>query len=145
MLTQRARYGLKALLYLASLGEAAEAPIATIAEAIDAPRKFLEAILNELRTRGVVASRRGATGGYRLAHPASDTSFADVIRALDGPLALAPCASRTAYRACDDCEDVETCQIRPVLLAARDALADVLEGSMLTPPKKAKRTLPKRK
>lgn len=131
MLTQRARYGLKAALYLAGQEAGAAAPVAAIADAIGAPRKFLEAILNELRGRGLLESRRGAAGGYRLARPTREISYADVIRALDGPLALAPCASRTAYRPCADCEDVETCALRATLLAARDAVSDVLERTKL--------------
>jgi hypothetical protein len=55
-------------------------------------------------------------------------SFADVIRALDGPLALAPCASKTAYRPCEACPDVATCPVHPALVAAREAVAAVLEG-----------------
>lgn len=139
MLTQRAKYGLKALLHLASLGPGESVSASAISDAIGAPRKFLEAILADLRARNIVESRRGAAGGYRLVHDVSALSFADIIRALDGPLALAPCASRTAYRACADCEDVETCQIRPVLLAARDAVAEVLERSHFAPPKSPKR------
>lgn len=141
MLTQRARYGLKAALHLAALQ--GEAPIASIAEAIGAPRKFLEAILNDLKGRGLLDSRRGAGGGYRLAQPAEAISFADIIRALDGPLALAPCASRTAYRPCADCEDVETCEIRPALLAARDAISDVLESTTLADPGRAAQMIAK--
>ncbi|HVK81072.1 MAG TPA: Rrf2 family transcriptional regulator [Verrucomicrobiae bacterium] len=131
MLTKRTRYGLKALLYLASLGEGAEVSIGEIAEETGSPKKFLEAILKDLKGHRLVESRRGVQGGYRLAKAATAITYADIIRALDGPLALAPCASRTAYRPCDDCEDVKTCKIRPVLLQARDAVAEVLEHSSL--------------
>lgn len=141
MLTKRTRYGLKALLYLASLGEQGEASISQIAEETAAPRKFLEAILKDLKAHRLVDSRRGAQGGYRLLSPAADISYADIIRALEGPLALAPCASRTAYRPCEDCEDVKTCQIRPVLIAARDAVAAILEESTLG--KRSKRRAPR--
>jgi len=54
-----------------------------------------------------------------------------VIRVIDGPLALAPCASQIAFRKCDDCEDLETCSLRPALLRARDATAAILEGYTL--------------
>lgn len=133
MLSQKARYALRALGYLAAEGEART--VQDIADGARVPKKFLELILLDLKTRGIVASRRGRTGGYALARPAGAISYAEVIRAIDGPLALAPCASRTAYRACEDCEDVETCEIRAVLLAARDATAKILETRKISRPR----------
>jgi Rrf2 family protein len=127
MLSQKTKYGLRALVYLAALTGRESAPIPEIAEGARAPRKFLEAILVELKQAGFVESRRGRFGGYALARAPGQIVFADVIRALEGPLALAPCASRTAYRPCRDCLDVETCPIRAALLASRDAVASVLE------------------
>ncbi len=127
MLSQRARYALRALVFLAARPAGGSAPIAEIAEGAAAPRKFLEAILLELKRRGVLVSARGRFGGYALARPASEISFADVIRALDGPLALAPCASVTAYRPCETCPDVETCPVRAALVTAREAVASSLE------------------
>jgi Rrf2 family protein len=129
MLSQKTKYALRALTYLASLDAAhPSASIAEVAVGAKAPRKFLEAILLELKQAGFVESRRGRFGGYGLAAKPADIYFADVIRAVEGPLALAPCASRTAYRPCADCIDVETCTIRAALLASRDAVAAVLEG-----------------
>jgi Rrf2 family protein len=127
MLSQKTKYGLRALVYLADLNGRESAPIPEIAEGARAPRKFLEAILVELKQAGFVESRRGRFGGYALARAPGEIVFADVIRSLEGPLALAPCASRTAYRPCRDCLDVETCPIRAALLASRDAVASVLE------------------
>lgn len=128
MLSQRARYALRALVHLAGRTDSRPAAIADIAEAADAPRKFLEAILLELKRRHLLVSTRGRSGGYALARPADEISFADVIRALDGPLALAPCASKTAYRPCETCPTVEGCPIHPALVKARDAMATVLEA-----------------
>jgi Rrf2 family protein len=128
MLSQRARYALRALVYLAGRDNPRPAAIGEIAEAAVAPRKFLEAILLDLRRRHIVASTRGRFGGYALARPPSEITFADVIRALDGPLALAPCASRTAYRPCETCPSVDDCPVHPALLKARDAMAEVLEA-----------------
>ena len=77
-------------------------------------------------------SRRGKFGGYRLARPAEEITFAEVIRVIDGPLALAPCVSpRLGFRKCADCPDLKTCTLREALLRARDATADVLEGYSL--------------
>lgn len=128
MLSQRARYALRSLTYLARRDAEGPASIAEIAEAAAAPRKFLEAILLELKRRHILISTRGRLGGYRLARPPAEVSFADIIRALDGPLALAPCASKTAYRPCETCPSVEDCPVHPALAAARDAVAEVLEG-----------------
>jgi len=105
--------------------------IADIAKEARVPHKFLEQILLDLKKRGIVRSRRGRAGGYLLGANPKDISFADVIRAIDGPLALAPCVSATAYHKCEDCVDEATCAIRKVLLAARDATADVLESRNL--------------
>ena len=76
-------------------------------------------------------SRRGKFGGYILARPPAEISFAEIIRVIDGPLALAPCVSQIAFRKCDDCPDLETCALRPALRRARDATAAVLEDYSL--------------
>lgn len=131
MLSQKARYALRALIELGRAGPEAQLTAGEIASRADAPRKFLEAILLELARRHLVISRRGKFGGYALARSAEKISFAEVIRVIDGPLALAPCASQTAFRKCDDCEDLETCTLRPALLRARDATAEILEGYTL--------------
>lgn len=132
MLSNRSRYALRAMIHLAGLPGGGPATIADVAEASAAPRKFLEAILLDLRRQHLLVSKRGRTGGYALARPADAISFADVIRALEGPLALAPCASRTAYGPCETCPDVETCPLRPVLSDGRDALASVFESRTLS-------------
>jgi Rrf2 family protein len=131
MLSQKARYALHALIVLAEHGGGKPLQIADIAKDARVPRKFLEQILLDLKKRGLVRSQRGRSGGYLIGKSARDISFADVIRVIDGPLALAPCVSVTAYHKCDDCVDEQTCAIRKVLLAARDATATVLESRNL--------------
>ena len=116
---------------LAELPTGGQAQIAEIAEEANVPRKFLEQILLELKKRGLVHSLRGKHGGYMLSRPANEIVLAEVIRAIDGPLALSPCASRMAYRKCDDCVDELTCTIRKVLLEVRDATAQILENRSL--------------
>lgn len=130
MLSQKARYALRALVELAREG-GGQLTSGELALRADAPRKFLEAILLELARNRIVVSRRGKFGGYSLARPAPDVSFAEVIRVIDGPLALAPCVSRLSFRKCDDCPDLATCALREALLRARDATADVLEAYSL--------------
>lgn len=145
MLSQKARYALKALFALAARPAGETVMIAAIAAEARVPRKFLEQILLELKKRGIVHSHRGKHGGYGLGRSPDKISFAEVIRVIDGPLALAPCASVTAYRRCDDCVDESTCTLHRVLVAVRDATADILENRTLTEaltspaPKKAKR------
>ena len=122
---------MRALVELAR-AEGAQLTSGEVALRADAPRKFLEAILLELSRNQLVLSRRGKFGGYTLARPADQISFAEVIRVVDGPLALAPCVSpRLGYRKCDDCPDLQACTLREALLHARDATAQVLEAYSL--------------
>lgn len=127
MLSQKARYALRAMLHLAERSRDEPTLIGEIAEREHVPKKFLELILLDLKKRGLVHSVRGRNGGYVLGRAPEEISFAEVIRVIDGPLALAPCASRKAYRKCDDCIDETTCAIRKALIIARDATAEVLE------------------
>src|SRR5580704_14033624 len=131
MLSQKARYALHALMVLADHGDGDPIMIAEIAERGRVPRKFLEQILLDLKRRGIVRSMRGRAGGYLLGRQPKNITFAEVIRTIDGPLALSPCVSTTAYHKCEDCDDEETCAIRKVLLAARDATATILEECTL--------------
>ena len=132
MLSSRAKYALRAAIHLADRVGAEEwIPTAQIAEREVIPRKFLEAILVELRTHGLLESRRGPGGGHRLRLKPRAIAVADIIRIVDGPLALAPCASRTQFSACSDCPDLETCRMRSLLQRARDAVAAVLEDCSL--------------
>lgn len=131
MLSQKARHALHALIVLAQNGGDDPMLIADIAEAANLPRKFLEQILVDLKKRGIVRSVRGRSGGYLLGRNPKQISFAEIIRAIDGPLALSPCVSATAYHRCEDCVDEKTCAIRKVLLAARDATAAILESRTL--------------
>jgi Rrf2 family protein len=131
MISQKARYALRALLYLAVHNDDVPVQISEIAESEKIPRKFLEAILLELKKTGIVRSHRGRQGGYSLGRSAKEISFADVLRVTDGPLALSPCVSVMAYRKCDDCFEESLCAIRKALLAARDATAEILESRTL--------------
>ena len=130
MLTNKGKYGLKALVYLAQLPQGQLALVNDIATANTIPKKFLDAILGELRNAGFVQSRKGKGGGYRLARLPEDIRVGSVVRVLDGPLAPYPCASRTRYEPCDDC-DVNTCQVRHIMLDVREAIAEVLDHKTL--------------
>ena len=131
MLTQRSRYALRALIFIARSGGVTPVPISVIAADQQLPRKFLEAILLDLKNGGVVNSYRGKMGGYRLARPASQISFGEIIRLIEGPLALVPCVSVSAYQRCDDCFEEITCVIRKVMLVVREQTADILDNTTL--------------
>jgi Rrf2 family protein len=132
MLSQKAKYALRALLVLASREEGEPIHIADLARSENISRKFLEATLLELRKHGLLTSRRGPRGGYCLARAPTEISFGEVIRIIDGPLAPLACASVTAFRLCSDCPDPHNCSIRWLMQRVRDATAGVLDECMLT-------------
>ncbi len=130
MLSQRGRYALKALLNLArNSGSSRQVSVLSVEEQI--PRKFLEAIMSDMRRARLVDSTRGALGGYRLARPANMITFGDIMRVTDGPLALLPCASRNFYQRCDDCTDEATCVLRRVFCVVRNEVSDILDRTTL--------------
>jgi Rrf2 family protein len=131
MLTNKGKYGLKAMIHLAGLEPGRPALVADIAKDNEIPKKFLDTILGELRNAGFVQSKKGKGGGYVLARPAHEIRVGHVIRVLDGPLAPLSCASRTSYRRCDDCGDERRCAVRLMMLEARNALATVLDNRTL--------------
>jgi Rrf2 family protein len=130
-LSRKARYALRALYALA--GDDARGPvlIADLAEREKIPRKFLEAILLELKNAGVLKSKKGKGGGYSLARPAEQITMGQVIRIIDGPLAPIPCASERAFVKCEECVDEATCGTRQVMKKVRDAIAAILDSTTL--------------
>jgi Rrf2 family protein len=112
----------------AELSTAVDQPIKAdrIAEAQDIPAKFLETILLELKHAGIVRSERGPNGGYKLARPAEEISLADVIRAVDGPLAnvRGDRPENMEYRGAAE-------QLTDVWIAVRAALREILESTTL--------------
>ncbi len=131
MLTKKAKYGLKAMVYLAGIEPGRTALVNDIATANQIPKKFLDAILAELRNAGFVYSKKGKGGGYTLARIPEEIGVGNIIRVLDGPLAPIQCASKTVYRRCDDCDDEQKCAVRLVMAEARDAIANVLDNKTL--------------
>jgi len=131
MMSQRARYAFKALFAIAvATGEDA-VQSRDIAEAESIPHAFLEQILTELKRGGLLVSRRGKDGGYRLARPAAAITLAEVLRLIDGPVAPLRCLSRTAYAPCQDCRDEERCRLRRIFAQVFDAFLESLEGRTL--------------
>jgi Rrf2 family protein len=132
MLSQKAKYAIKALLVLARAedkGTLVQAGDISISENI--PKKFLDLIFFELRRHGLIHSMRGRDGGYALSRPAAEISVAAIVRAVDGPLAPLPCASVKFYRRCSDCKDEKTCEVRRLMREVRDAASAILDNTSL--------------
>ncbi len=131
MLTKKAKYGLKAMVDLAGLPPGRSTFVADIAERNGIPKKFLDAILGELRNGGFLSSKKGKSGGYMLARRAEDITVGAIVRTLDGPLAPLACASRSAYAPCDDCVSVERCEVRLTMIDVQQAIAGILDHRSL--------------
>ncbi len=131
MLSQRGRYALKAMLNLARVTTHMPKQVSLIASEENIPRKFLEAIMSELRQESLVDSARGKLGGYRLARPAELITFGQIMRVTDGPLALLPCVSQQFYKRCDDCADEASCALRRVMADVRRQVSDILDRTTL--------------
>jgi len=130
-ISKRTQYGLKAMMALGR--KYREGPVLISALALEEaiPIKFLEAILLDLKGRGLLDSKMGRKGGYFLNRPPSGITIGSIIRVIEGPLAPLPCASETAFRPCEECEDVENCGTRIIMRRVRDAMSDVLDRTTL--------------
>lgn len=131
MLSKKAKYALKALLFLLKNEDRGTILIAEISDQERIPKKFLEQILLELKKQGILQSKRGKEGGYFLGRPANEIGIGQVVRIIDGPLAPIPCVSKMAYRRCDECIDEKTCEIRNLFLQVRDATIEILDKTTL--------------
>lgn len=130
-LSQKSKYGLRALQRLAREKGRGPVLILDLAKRERIPRKFLESILLELKNEGVLESKRGKGGGYVLRKDPGQVTLGEVIRLFDGPLAPIPCASERSFKKCDDCHDIATCGTRLVMREVRDAMAKILDHTTL--------------
>jgi Rrf2 family protein len=131
MISQKAKYAFKALFALARAEDDGGRQIQEIALAEKIPRNFLEHILLDLKRHGLVSSRRGKNGGYRLLKQPAAITVGQVLRIVDGPVAPLPCLSRTAYERCGDCVDETTCQVRRAFADVYRAHVDILDKKTL--------------
>ncbi len=131
MLSKKAKYALRALLFLAREHGGGPVLISDLAEREKIPKKILELILLDLKHQGILQSKKGKGGGYFLWKSPESIYLGHVIRTLDGPLAPLPCASQTGYARCEECKDETTCGIRLVMKEVRDATARILDGTSL--------------
>jgi len=125
-LSTRGEYALRALLVLGLNYGPRVVRIQTISTEQNIPKRFLEQILNDLKSAGIVESKRGTSGGYRLARPPQNITLAAIIRHLEGALAPVSCVSERFYEKCT-CPDEARCAIRSVMKEARDAVVKVVE------------------
>jgi Rrf2 family protein len=128
MIAQKTRYALRSLLFLVEEGGGAPVQLARIATSQNVPPKYLELIMLDLKKAGFVKSIRGPKGGYTLARAAETISFGEIVRSLEGPIALVPCASVNHYAPCGDCHDEATCAIRRAFTILRDQSTAVLDS-----------------
>lgn len=132
MLSKKSKYAFHALVYIARR-EQAQHPVSAreVAEAESIPHKFLEAILRDLTTAGILRSVRGKGGGYRLAKAPDQIHLGQIMRLFDGPIALLPCVSLNYYMPCEECRDETTCSIRRVFLEIRQTTLRILGENTL--------------
>ena len=133
MLSKKAKYAIKALVFLAKANteEKKLVLIAEISEKERIPKKFLEQILLELRKNAILVSRRGKEGGYKFSKNPSEIFMGQIIRIIDGPLAMIPCVSHLFYEKCDECVSEELCTIRNVMKTVRDSTANILDTTSI--------------
>ncbi len=132
MLPKKTKYAIKALKELAyNYKEQKPVRISQLAENNNISRKFLEAILLELRHLGYVGSKLGVNGGYYLTKPPKEIFLSNIIRATGGPLALVPCVSLNFYEKCEECVSEDACSLRDVMLQVRIATVGILSKTSL--------------
>lgn len=120
MLNRKTYYGIQSLLFIARSKSEKLTPITEITESLKISRKFLEKILSELRYEGIVTSKKGRSGGYSISKDLNSISLADIVRILEGPIALLPCASHRFYESCKECLTPDKCSLQDALVGVRN-------------------------
>ncbi|WP_330441875.1 RrF2 family transcriptional regulator [Flavobacterium sp. C4GT6] len=131
MLSKKTKYGLKALIYIAKHSGTEPVLISEISDNERIPKKFLEAILLDLKKHGILGSKKGKGGGYYLLKDPKEITAATLIRVLDGPLAMLPCVSLNYYEKCDDCPDEAKCNLNKFMTQVRDNTLSLLQQKSL--------------
>lgn len=127
-LSKRGEYALRTLIRMGvaqSLGREVVA-VSELAAAERLPLKFVEQILLQLRQTGYIETRRGKTGGYRIARPLGEISMGEIVRLIDGRLAPIACASESFYERCT-CPDEDHCGLRMLMIDVRNAISRILD------------------
>ncbi|WP_430909047.1 RrF2 family transcriptional regulator [Maribacter sp. 2-571] len=131
MLSKKTKYGLKAITYLAAQKGNQPVQISEIAKHENISQKFLESILLSLRKTGFLGSKKGKGGGYYLIKDPQEILLTDVMRILEGPIAMVPCVSLNFYEKCEDCPDESSCSVHKLMLQVRDSALDVYRNNTL--------------
>ncbi|MBD0824654.1 MULTISPECIES: RrF2 family transcriptional regulator [Aestuariibaculum] len=131
MLSKKTKYGLKALTFIARQEGDVPVQVGEIAKGEQIPQKFLESILLTLRKAGVLGSKKGKHGGYYLRNEPSEINMADVMRVLEGPIAMVPCVSLNFYEKCDDCVNEAQCSVHKLMIQVRDSNLNVFKNTTL--------------
>jgi Rrf2 family protein len=130
MLSKKCKYAIHALVHMGKQPSDMFL-IKDISDACNIPKKFLEAILLDLKRAGMLGSKQGKGGGYFLRRETSEVNLAEVVRLFDGAIAAVPCATYKFYEQCAECEDEETCSVRDAFLQVRNATVEMLKGNTL--------------
>ena len=131
MLSSKTKYGIKAMTFMAKQESKNPVQIATIAKHENISQKYLESILLTLRKAGFLGSKKGKNGGYYLFKNPEDIKMTDVMRVLEGPIALVPCVSLNFYEKCADCPDENTCAVHNLMLEVRDNTLTIFNNKSL--------------
>ena len=132
MLSKKAQYSILALVRLAKDFESGPVLIGSISQTERIPKKFLESILFDLKQLGILGSKKGKGGGYYLIKDPKDISLADIIRHIDGAIALIPCVTYKYYQPCQHCKDEKTCGIRSIIKDIRDETVNMLKNMSIS-------------
>lgn len=130
MLSKKSQYAFKALVYLASKYNEGPVLISEIAKRKKIPLKFLENILLQLKRANILDSKKGKGGGYFLKSDPSTIKVANVIRLVNGPIAMLPCVSLYFYERCKNCDE-KHCGLHDMMIEVRDASLNILENRTL--------------
>ena len=130
MLSRKAKYAIKALLYIYDHQDKIPISVKEISEAKKIPYKFLESIMNSLKQNWIIRSHRAPKGGYSFAIEPSEITVASIVRMMDGPIAFTTCTSENFYEKCEECIDEDTCKVRRIFLDLRTQMIPVLERSI---------------
>jgi len=131
VLSKKTKYGIKALTFLARCEESNPVQISEISKKENISHKFLESILLTLKKAGLLGSKKGKGGGYYLRKHPTEIKMTEVIRVLEGPIAMVPCVSLNFYPKCEDCPDETLCSVHKLMIQVRDNTLDVFRNTTL--------------
>lgn len=131
MLSKKTKYGIKALTFMAKSKNDQPMQVAVISKSENISHKFLESILLSLKKAGILSAKKGKGGGYYLLKDPKQIFMSDVIRLLEGPIAMVPCVSLNFYEKCEDCPTEEECSVHKLMLEVRDSTLKVLKNKSL--------------